>query len=47
MKTKRKIAAIVLLALLGAVAYGLFRTGQPASAPTIPAQKNYPSPRKR
>ncbi len=34
MKTKQKIAAIVLLALLGAVAYGLFRTGQPASAPT-------------
>jgi small-conductance mechanosensitive channel len=33
MKTRQKIAAIVLLALLGAVAYGLFRTGQPASAP--------------
>jgi len=32
MKTKRKIAAIVLVALLGAVAYGLFRTGEPASA---------------
>jgi len=31
--TKQKIAAIVLLALLGGVAYGLFRTGQPASAP--------------
>jgi small-conductance mechanosensitive channel len=31
MKTKRKVAAIVLVALLGAVAYGLFRTGQPAS----------------
>jgi small-conductance mechanosensitive channel len=35
MKTKQKIAAIVLIALLGAVAYGLFRTGQPASVPTI------------
>ena len=33
MKTKQKIAAIVLAALLGAVAYGLFRTGQPPSAP--------------
>ncbi len=33
MNTKQKIAAIVLLALLGGVAYGLFRTGQPASAP--------------
>ncbi len=33
MKTTQKIAAIVLLALLGAVAYGLFRTGEPASAP--------------
>jgi small-conductance mechanosensitive channel len=35
MKTKQKIAAILLIALLGAVAYGLFRTGQPASVPTI------------
>jgi small-conductance mechanosensitive channel len=33
MKTTQKIAAIVLVALLGAVAYGLFRTGQPANAP--------------
>ncbi len=41
MKTKRKIAAIVLLALLGAVAYGLFRTGQPASAPTIHTEAAY------
>src|SRR3989441_4681716 len=41
MKTKRKIAAIVLLALLGAVAYGLFRTGQPASAPTINTKAAY------
>src|SRR6266850_2044411 len=41
MKTKRKIAAIVLLALLGAVAYGLFRTGQPASAPTINTKAVY------
>jgi len=33
MKTKQKIAAIVLLALLGAVAYGLFLTGQPGNKP--------------
>ena len=41
MKTKRKIAAIVLLALLGAVAYGLFRTGQPSSAPAVNAKAAY------
>src|SRR6267143_422360 len=41
MKTKREIAAIVLLALLGAVAYGLFRTGQPASARTMNTQVAY------
>src|SRR5882757_8414442 len=41
MKTKRKIAAIVLLALLSAVAYGLFRTGQPASAPTTSTKAAY------
>src|SRR5258706_4139398 len=41
MKTKRKIAAIVLLALLGAGSYGLFRTGQPASAPTIKTEAAY------
>src|SRR6267143_5213153 len=41
MKTKRKIAAIVLLALLGAGAYGLFLTGQPASAPTINTEVAY------
>ena len=35
MKAKQKIAAIVLLALLGAVVYGLFRTGQPASVPSM------------
>jgi small-conductance mechanosensitive channel len=35
MKTTQKIAAIVLVALLGAVAYGLFRTGQPVSVPTM------------
>jgi small-conductance mechanosensitive channel len=32
MKTTQKIALIVLIALLGAVAYGFFRTGQPASS---------------
>jgi small-conductance mechanosensitive channel len=41
MKPKQKIAAIVLLALLGAVAYGLFRTGQPSSAPAINAKAAY------
>src|SRR6202171_4770618 len=41
MKTTQKIAAIVLVALLGAVAYGLFRTGQPASAPATNAKTAY------
>ncbi len=41
MKTKRKFAAIALLALLGAVVYGLFRTGPPASAPTINTEAAY------
>src|SRR6267154_1446508 len=41
MKTTRKIAAIVLLLLLGAVAYGLFRTGQPASAPAMNTKSGY------
>src|SRR5882762_11051323 len=38
MKTTQKIAAIVLVALLGAVAYGLFRTGEPVSAPATSAK---------
>lgn len=33
MKTKQRIAAIVLLALLGFTTYGLFRTRQPAKEP--------------
>jgi small-conductance mechanosensitive channel len=33
MKTSQKIFAIVLVVLLGATAFGLFRTGQPAGAP--------------
>src|SRR5258708_24840523 len=41
MKTTQKIAAIVLVALLGAVAYGLFRTGQPASAPAMNTKAGY------
>src|ERR1700686_3495335 len=41
MKRMQKIAAIVLVALLGAVAYGLFRTGQPASAPAMNAKTAY------
>src|SRR5260370_39451587 len=38
MKRTEKIAALVLVALLGAVAYGLFRTGQPADAPAMNAK---------
>src|SRR3982074_2448860 len=41
MKTTQKIAAILLLVLLGAVAYGLFRTAQPASAPAMNAKTAY------
>src|SRR5260370_32175915 len=41
MKTTQKIAAIVLVALLGAVAYGLLRTGQPASAPAMNTKTGY------
>ena len=41
MKTTQKIAAIVLVALLGAVAYGLFRTAQPTSAPAMNAKTAY------
>ncbi len=44
MKTMKKIAAIVLVALLGAVAYGLFRTGQPASAPAMNTKTEYGGP---
>src|SRR6266480_2068363 len=44
MKTKRKIAAIVLGALLGAAAYGLFRTGQPASVPAMNTKAQYGGP---
>src|SRR5258708_11932296 len=38
MKTTQKIAALLLVALLGGVAYGLFRTGQPADAPAMNAK---------
>jgi len=38
MKIKQKIAAIALLVLLGAVAYGLFHTDRPASAPPMNAK---------
>src|SRR5467141_1866669 len=44
MKTMQKIAAIVLVALLGAVAYGLFRTGEPASAPAMNTKTEYGGP---
>jgi small-conductance mechanosensitive channel len=43
-KTKQKIAALVLLALLGAVAYGLFRTGQPAGAPATSTKTTSEAP---
>src|SRR5260370_1152187 len=35
MKTTQKIVAVGVVALLGVVAYGLFRTGQPANAPAM------------
>jgi small-conductance mechanosensitive channel len=38
MKTTQKIAALVFVALLSAVAYGLFRTGQQANAPAMNAK---------
>jgi small-conductance mechanosensitive channel len=44
MKAKQKIAAIVLLVLLGAVVYGLFRTGQPASVPSMNTRAGYGGP---
>src|SRR6202165_615418 len=44
MKTAQKIAAIVLVALLGAVAYGLFRTAQPTSAPAMNTKTEYGGP---
>lgn len=44
MKATQKIAAVVLLALLGAVAYGLFRTGQPAKAPVTNTKTAYGEP---
>jgi small-conductance mechanosensitive channel len=44
MKTNQKIAAIVLVALLGAVAYGLFRTGQPANGPAMNTRAAYGGP---
>src|ERR1700704_96935 len=44
MKTKQKIAAIVLVALLGAVAYGLFRTEPPANGSWINAKAAYGGP---
>src|SRR5882762_2350465 len=41
MKTTQKTAAIVLVALLGGVAYGLFRTAQPTSTPAMNAKTTY------
>src|SRR5713226_8567079 len=44
MKTTQKIAALLLVALLGAVAYGLFRTGAPASAPATNTKTTFGEP---
>ena len=41
MKTTQKTAALVLVALLGGVAYGLFRTAQPTSTPAMNAKTTY------
>src|SRR5260370_1665621 len=41
MKTTQKIAAIVLAGLLGAAVYGLFRTAQPTSAPSVNTKASY------
>ncbi len=41
MKTTQKIAAIVLAGLLGAAVYGLFRTAQPTSAPSVNTKTSY------
>jgi hypothetical protein len=38
MKPKQRIAGIVVLLLLGAVAYGLFRTGLPENQPALNAK---------
>src|SRR5712692_2381671 len=43
-KVTQKIAAVVVLALLGAVAYGLFRTGQPAKAPATNTKTTFGEP---
>ena len=41
MKTTQRFIAIVLLLLLGATMYGLYRTGQPANAPVTPDKTKY------
>ncbi len=41
MKTRQKILTILLVGLLGAAAYGLYRTGQPAKAPVAPGKTKF------
>src|SRR2546421_2708953 len=41
MKTTQKFVAIILVLLLGATVYGLYRTGQPANAPVTPDKTKY------
>src|SRR5260370_37425750 len=41
MKTTQKVLGIVLVALLGAVAYGLSRTGHQANAPETPGKTKF------
>src|SRR3989440_12751829 len=43
MKTTQKLMAIILVLLLGATVYGLYRTGQPANAPVTPDKTKYGS----
>src|SRR5256885_16275794 len=41
MKSRRKIIAMIVVLLLGATMYGLYRTGQPANAPVAPDRTKY------
>ncbi len=41
MKSRQKIIAMIVVLLLGATMYGLYRTGQPANAPGAPDKTKY------
>src|SRR6266513_2694411 len=41
MKSRQKIIAMIVVLLLGATMYGLYRTGQPANAPVAPDRTKY------